>query len=519
MNTAMYLRKSRSEDTTDSVEQTLSRHKEILLAFAHQNHLCISRIYEEVYTGDSLYSRPEMLRLLSDVEHGEFDAILCMDIDRLGRGGMSEQGIILDTLKYSNTKIITPRKIYDLNNEMDEEYTEFETFLARRELKLIKRRLHRGIQKTIQDGGYIANAPYGYEKTVVHKQPTLKIIEQEAAFVRMMFDLYVNQGMGCTIIANTVNALGAKPRRSETFQRTSVKKILTNPVYIGKIVWNQKTHIRKGARGNEMHTTIYNPPESWTITDGIHPPIISEELFHAAQEILKERYHPPSFNGTVKNPLSGILRCKNCGGFLQRQLVRKGGEYLFCPRKGCMVSSQLPLVEEGVLRALRDHLAELDLNIKQPPQEPNDRYAAPLQAAESERKKIETQRSRLHDLLEQGIYTIDTFLSRQAQLVQKQADLQRTIQTLVEKQQSHRHPDYRAMHRNIRHVLDTYPNSDAAQRNFLLKSVVQSGVYWKEKGSPPNGFRVELTLKLRTDRGEPKRMRRRRAWRRCRPLP
>ena len=202
MNVAMYLRKSRSEDTTDTVEQTLQRHKEILSQFALQNHLIIDRVYEEVYTGDSLYSRPEMLRLLSDIEQGEYEAVLCMDIDRLGRGGMSEQGMILDTFKYNNTKIITPRKIYDLNDELDEEYTEFETFLARRELKMIKRRLHRGIQKTIQDGGYIANAPYGYEKTVVNKQPTLKIVEAEAAFVRMIFDLYVNQGVGCTIIAD-----------------------------------------------------------------------------------------------------------------------------------------------------------------------------------------------------------------------------------------------------------------------------------------------------------------------------
>ena len=333
MNVAMYLRKSRSEDTTDTVEQTLQRHKEILSQFALQNHLIIDRVYEEVYTGDSLYSRPEMLRLLSDIEQGEYEAVLCMDIDRLGRGGMSEQGMILDTFKYNNTKIITPRKIYDLNDELDEEYTEFETFLARRELKMIKRRLHRGIQKTIQDGGYIANAPYGYEKTVVNKQPTLKIVEAEAAFVRMIFDLYVNQGVGCTIIADTINSMGAKPHRMEYFSRSSIRKILTNNVYIGKIVWNQKTHIRKGVKGNEKHTIVYNAPETWTVVDGIHPPIIEESLFNQAQEILKGRYHPPSFNGTVKNPLSGILRCKNCGNFMQRQLIRKGGEISFARKK------------------------------------------------------------------------------------------------------------------------------------------------------------------------------------------
>lgn len=495
MNVAMYLRKSRSEDTTDTVEQTLHRHKEILIQFALQNRLVIDRIYEEVYTGDSLYSRPEMLHLLSDVEQGKYDAVLCMDIDRLGRGGMSEQGVILDTLKYSNTKIITPRKIYDLNDELDEEYTEFETFLARRELKMIKRRLHRGIQKTIEDGGYIANAPYGYEKTVVNKHPTLKVVETEAAFVRMIFDLYVNKGVGCTIIADTISSMGAQPHRAERFSRTSVRKILTNNVYIGKIVWNQKTHIRKGAKGNEKHTTIYNAPETWTVVDGIHPPIIEESLFNRAQEILKGRYHPPSFNGTVKNPLSGILRCKNCGNFMQRQLIRKGGEYLFCQKSGCMVSSKLSLVEEGVLKALQNHLAELKIKMNQQKSECKDNYSIPLQTAGQELKNTETQLNRLHDLLEQGVYTIDTFLSRQKILLQKQSEIQDSIEIMKQKQQAHQHPDYKTMYQNIQHVLESYSDCDFQQRNFLLKSVIESGVYFKEKGSSPNGFQVEITLK------------------------
>lgn len=82
---------------------------------------------------------------------------------------MSQQGIILETIKAADVKIITPRKVYDLNNDIDEEYTEFQAFFARRELKTINRRLQRGLEKTIKDGGYIANAPYGYEKCTINK--------------------------------------------------------------------------------------------------------------------------------------------------------------------------------------------------------------------------------------------------------------------------------------------------------------------------------------------------------------
>lgn len=88
--------------------------------------------------------RPEMLELLKEVKDNMCDAVLCIDVDRLGRGNMQEQGLILDTFKKSNTKIITPRKTYDLKDEWDEEYSEFEAFMARKELKLINRRLQRG---------------------------------------------------------------------------------------------------------------------------------------------------------------------------------------------------------------------------------------------------------------------------------------------------------------------------------------------------------------------------------------
>lgn len=67
----------------------------------------------------------------------------------------------------------------------------------RRELKSIKRRLQRGLRKTIEDGGYTSNAPYGYIKTTVNKMPTLAINEDEAKYVRIIYDMYVNQGMGC----------------------------------------------------------------------------------------------------------------------------------------------------------------------------------------------------------------------------------------------------------------------------------------------------------------------------------
>ncbi|MGX8709483.1 MAG: recombinase family protein [bacterium] len=490
MNTAVYLRKSRAEELNDTVDETLKRHRETLLEFAANSNLTVVKIYEEVVSGESLYARPQMLQLLADVEHGQFDAVLCMDIDRLGRGAMSDQGVILETLKNADTKIITPRKVYDLNNEMDETYSEFETFMARQELKAIKRRMQRGIQKTIAEGGYIANAPYGYVKTTVGKRPTLAVLEEEARFVRMMFDLYVDKGMGCQQIADTINAMGAKPHRSEKFGRSSVMKILHNPTYTGKIVWNQKTQLRKGAKGGSKQITVKNPRDQWTVVQGIHPSIIDREFFEQAQKTAAYRSHPPANTGNVENPLAGLVYCAHCGSLMQRQVTRRGGTYLLCQKPGCMVSSSLPLVENAVLDTLKrsmNHfiITQEDSAMRQPGSKEM------LSALESEIKTTDGQIEKLHDFLEQGIYDPDTFLTRQAYLKAKRSKLEE-----IRDKAMTRHPGSCDISGNrIGTVLEAYASASLQKRNLLLKAMVDRIVYCKERGARPAQFTLEVYLK------------------------
>ena len=103
-----YLRKSRSDDPSEPVDVTLRKHRVALEALSKKLQLPISKTFEEVVTGDSLYVRPEMMRLLEAVEAGECGAVLVMDIDRLGRGGMRDQGIILDALSIQGRRSSHP---------------------------------------------------------------------------------------------------------------------------------------------------------------------------------------------------------------------------------------------------------------------------------------------------------------------------------------------------------------------------------------------------------------------------
>lgn len=191
----VYLRKSRKDRDAEmrGEGETLARHEKLLLEFASKNRLNVTRIYKEVVSGETISSRPEVKRLLHDIEDGHCAGVLVMEIERLARGDTKDQGIIAESFKYSNTKIITPMKTYDPNDEFDEEYFEFGLFMSRREYKTINRRIQRGRIASVQEGRFISStAPYGYNKVKAPdgKGYTLEIDIERANVVRMIYEWY-----------------------------------------------------------------------------------------------------------------------------------------------------------------------------------------------------------------------------------------------------------------------------------------------------------------------------------------
>ena len=110
------LRKSRADLRTSPAGTVTrsSRHQTTLLALAERLGLIVGQIYPEVVSGETIASRPQMQRLLHDLEQGLWDAVMVMEVARLTRGSQIDQGIIANAFKYTHTLIITPDKIYAL---------------------------------------------------------------------------------------------------------------------------------------------------------------------------------------------------------------------------------------------------------------------------------------------------------------------------------------------------------------------------------------------------------------------
>ena len=187
-----------------------------LIELSKKQNLNIVKIYKEIVSGDSIAARPQMQALLEDVTVGKYAGVLVVEIERLARGDTIDQGIVAQAFRDSSTKIITPTKTYDPDNEFDEEYFEFALFMSRREYKTIKRRMQAGRLASVKEGNYISTtAPYGYRK--VNPEPkvhTLAIIPEEAEIIRLIYNMYL-EGHGTKYIADELNKIGISPKKYE----------------------------------------------------------------------------------------------------------------------------------------------------------------------------------------------------------------------------------------------------------------------------------------------------------------
>ena len=235
----VYLRKSRNDTDAEIHGETeiLARHEKTLLDLARKQNLDVSEIYREIVSGETISARPVMQRLLNEVGEGLWDGVLVMELERLARGDTIDQGRVAQAFKFTDTKIITPSKTYNPNNEFDETFFEFGLFMSRQEYKTIRRRMARGREAAVKEGKYIGTyAPYGYIKIKRGKDCTLEINPEQAEIVRLIFNLYTQDNkLGYNAIAERLNEMGIPTMLGKQWIASTVKTILKNPVYIGKL--------------------------------------------------------------------------------------------------------------------------------------------------------------------------------------------------------------------------------------------------------------------------------------------
>ena len=501
-NYAMYLRKSQADIELEKMEQfeTLSKHEKLLRALADKQNLNVTKVYKEIVSGESIEARPEIQKLLEEVEQEKYKGVLVVDIDRLARGRTRDQGVIMDAFQMSNTLIVTLEQTYDPNKESDEDRLDMELFFGRYEYKMITRRMKRGYEVSLNDGNYLGSfVPYGYEK--YHKDrktKTLKIVEDEAEIIRKIYHWYVYDDDNMSTIAKRLTTMGIAPPRKRWTPQT-VKDILSNPTYIGKIRWQGRKRTIKYIDGKRKKTDVSQPP---IIIQGKHQSIIDNDLFEKAQQKFS---HPPiKLDKQLRNPFSGLLRCKHCNYMMalvvDKKRVPESWRFVHRYSSSCSVkSADYNVIVDLVVNTLKENISEFELKANKSNNSIDvlKEHEQTIQLMKIELDKKKQKRNSLFDYFEREIYTEEEFIERKQILNSEIAAAEKLLKETEAKKP--KVIDYRERIYQISQAIEMLKddNISAKDKNNFLKTFIEKISYDREniKGSGNGEITLEIYFK------------------------
>ena len=489
----LYLRKSRTDDPTLDVEEILARHEEMLDEYAErmwESKIPETQKYREVVSGETIDSRPELLRILKAIESPKIKGVLLVEVQRLGRPDLEDIGRLSKLFRYTNTLVITPQKTFDLRNEYDREAFERELMRGNEYLEYTKKIMARGRLLSVQQGNFIGNkAPYGYEKDVVvegkRKCHTLKINETEADVVRMVFDMYVNKDMGRVNIAHHLNDLKVPTRTGALWSQDTIKKMLENDHYIGKVRWNFRKTVTIVEDGEVKRVRPQTQIGEYLVYDGKQPAIISEELFLAARA-KQGRNHRAKPKTKVRNPLSGLLFCQ-CGRAMSMRTYTAHNSpprllcdnQVYCKTSSCLYDDIIERVRETLQQCIEDFEVRIQAD---------DKDSQQLHESMIKRLKLKLEELNKKELSQWEKYSEEEmpkeiFDKLNAKVLAEKDEIQ---QALCKAYESMPEPvDYEERLHRFKDALDALddPEVPAEKKNRLLKACIERIDYKREKST------------------------------------
>lgn len=357
MNVAAYCRVS-----TDKEDQlnSLETQKEFFQEYAKQTGNTLVKLYaDEGITGTKIKNRKEFQRMLTDSERGLFDVLVVKDISRMARNTVD----LLQSVRKLKALGIETRFITANMTSMGESEFVLTVFgaLAQEESANTSKRV-KFSKKMNAEKGRVPNIVYGYDKTI-GDYFSLEINEEEKKVIRQIFKWYTEEGFGAAKIANMLNEKGLKTKRGCDWSQNAICRILTNEIYIGKII-NGKEEVADFLTGQRKSKS----EDEWFVVDRPQLRIIDDETFDKAQEILKGRHN--AFNikherHSNKYLFSTLIKCKDCGWSFRRTVRTYKNTYVrwVCSGHNGKGADSCPnavtVDEEELIQVLQEYFAEI----------------------------------------------------------------------------------------------------------------------------------------------------------------
>jgi hypothetical protein len=309
--------------------------------------------------------------------------------------------------------------------------------------------------------------------------------------------------LGMHAIATRLNELGIPAAKGGHWQYSSITKIIKNPIYSGKIRYRWRKAKKVKTDGAYKTTYPINRDDDMILSPGLHPAIVSEDVFTRAQASITANDIPRVRTGhSLSNPLAGICYCGKCGSSMLRRTgtLKSGEDILDCKHQFCdNIGTQLKLVEKRTLELLAQLVEEYEFEWAQErPKAPTAASASQgIKSIQSKIDKLNKQLTRTHELLELEVYSIDDFVRRSkdisSQLESETAQLT-TLKQQAEKEKLQRETQAEFIPK-VKTLLEVYYSlSSPADKNRFLKEVIERCEYFKTERGKGSANKFDLVL-------------------------
>ncbi len=428
---------------------------------------------DDGYAGGN-FKRPRYQALIRDIESGKINCIIFKDNSRLGRNYPELGRLMEDYFPQKGVRVISvlnnldsvkdPRgycsAIVSFSNIVNDDYIRQLSIKIKCTLTMKRER-----------GEFIGNyAPFGYQKDPADRH-RLVVDEEQAEIVRKIFDWY-EDGMSASSIAKRLNAMqimtpgdykirdGCKSfithdrnsSKLHAWTTTTIATILKNEVYIGNMV--QGKHKSVSYRSKKMMLT---DESEWTVVEGTHAPIISDEQFAIIHERFARRTRI-SPGKTHVYPLSGLVSCGACGHRMNRVVSQGYARYrcmtrTYAPDKCQCPSIKEEYLEELILQTLQSLIARL-VDVKavidaarqfKTINGAKNEYMLALNKAKREQERLQDVQFHLYDDLQSGLIPKAQYLQFQkryeAEIAAQEAKIEQLNQCLIHLKEARQQDD------------------------------------------------------------------------------
>lgn len=314
---------------------SLDAQKERLKKYAQGNDMIIAGEYsDQGKSGKSIEGRTDFQRMLNDISNKKdgVSFVLVFKLSRFGRNAADTLNSLQFMQDYG-VNLISVEDGIDSSKDAGKLMISVLSAVAEIERENILVQTMEGRKQKAREGRWNGGfAPYGYS---LDKENSVLIVnEEEAEAIRIIFDKFVHTNLGYNGVVKYLNNNGIKKKARQNgyltqFTVSTVKAILDNPVYCGKIAYGRRKNTKVEGTRNEYRVIAQ---KDFDVFDGKHEAIISEELWKDAQAKRRatakrlEKKHDLEH----EHVLSGILKCPVCGAGMYgnvKRMKREDGTY------------------------------------------------------------------------------------------------------------------------------------------------------------------------------------------------